>query len=226
MGRILLGPGAKCAGDKCPIFIARTCLQNYAVERWLVVGFCGQPLFFTDPTTRQPGFDLPRHTLSVVNRFRTGQGPCRANLHKWGLAQSPSCVTVASDHLYKAVFTLLSVPSLLLSLPPISLRSRPFPFPPSSILWGTRPPCPPRWLRACREYHASLTTRNAERRRFTACVAQLMGGRRTSIPGRPRLWASCTHPSALVTKHYNLAPEKNSPGRKQAHHARCIGFAV
>jgi len=26
-----------------------------------------------------------------LNRFRTGQGPCRANLHKWGLAQSPSC---------------------------------------------------------------------------------------------------------------------------------------
>jgi len=40
---------------------------------------------------RQPGFHLPRHTWSLVNRFRTGQGPCRANLHKWGLAQSPSC---------------------------------------------------------------------------------------------------------------------------------------
>jgi len=25
------------------------------------------------------------------NRFRTSQGPCRANLHKWGLAQSSSC---------------------------------------------------------------------------------------------------------------------------------------
>jgi len=45
----------------------------------------------TDPTIRQPGFDLPRHTWSLVNRFRTGQGPCRAVLHKWGLAQSHSC---------------------------------------------------------------------------------------------------------------------------------------
>jgi len=36
-------------------------------------------------------FDLPRHTCSLMNRFQTGQGPCRANLHKWGLAQSPSC---------------------------------------------------------------------------------------------------------------------------------------
>jgi len=30
-------------------------------------------------------------TWSPMNRFRTGQGLCRANLHKWGLAQSPSC---------------------------------------------------------------------------------------------------------------------------------------
>ena len=28
---------------------------------------------------------------SLMNRFRTGQGPCRANLHKRGLAWSPSC---------------------------------------------------------------------------------------------------------------------------------------
>ena len=26
-----------------------------------------------------------------MNRFRTGQGPCRANLHKLRLTQSPSC---------------------------------------------------------------------------------------------------------------------------------------
>jgi len=44
-----------------------------------------------DPTIRQPGFDLPRHTWSLMNCFQTGQGPCRANLHKWRLAQSPSC---------------------------------------------------------------------------------------------------------------------------------------
>ena len=40
-------------------------------------------------------FDLPRHTWSLMDRFRTGQPPCRANLHKWGLTQSPS-VIVAS----------------------------------------------------------------------------------------------------------------------------------
>jgi len=45
----------------------------------------------TDPTIRQPGFDLLPHTCTwfLVNRLRTG-GPCLANLHKWGLAQSPS----------------------------------------------------------------------------------------------------------------------------------------
>jgi len=38
---------------------------------------------------RQPNFYLPQHTWSLMNHFWTG--PCRANLHRWGLAQSPSC---------------------------------------------------------------------------------------------------------------------------------------
>jgi len=45
----------------------------------------------TDPTVRQPGFDLPRHAWSPMNRFGTVQGPYRANVHKWGLAQSSLC---------------------------------------------------------------------------------------------------------------------------------------
>jgi len=45
----------------------------------------------TDPTIRQPGFHLPHHTYSLMNRFRTNQGPCHANLHKCGLALSPFC---------------------------------------------------------------------------------------------------------------------------------------
>ena len=53
------------------------CRHNYAVKKGLVVGFCGQPYYCSDPTIRQPGFDLPRHTWSLMNRFRTGQeGPC------------------------------------------------------------------------------------------------------------------------------------------------------
>ena len=50
----------------------------------------------TDPTIWQPGFDLLRHTWSLVNRFRTGRGPSRANLHKWGLT-SHFPVIEASD---------------------------------------------------------------------------------------------------------------------------------
>ena len=45
----------------------------------------------TDPTKRQPGCNLPRHAWSLLNRFQTGQSPCCANLHKWGLVQSASC---------------------------------------------------------------------------------------------------------------------------------------
>jgi len=40
---------------------------------------------------RQPGFHLPCHARSMMNCFQTGQSPRHANVHKWGLAQSPSC---------------------------------------------------------------------------------------------------------------------------------------
>jgi len=50
----------------------------------------------TDPTIRQPGFDLPRHTWSLMIRFRTGQGPCLGNLHN-GVSPSHLPVIVASD---------------------------------------------------------------------------------------------------------------------------------
>jgi len=36
-------------------------------------------------------FSVSVHMWSLINCFLTGQGPRRANLHKWGLAQSPSC---------------------------------------------------------------------------------------------------------------------------------------
>ena len=68
------------------------CRHNYAVKRGLVLRFCGQPHYcYRLCIIRQPGFDLLRHTWSLMNRFRTGQCRCRANLHKWGLAQSPCC---------------------------------------------------------------------------------------------------------------------------------------
>ena len=59
------------------VMAVQSCLVNHTIV--------------TDPTIWEPGFSLPPHTWSLMNRFRTGQGPCHANLHKWGLAQSPSC---------------------------------------------------------------------------------------------------------------------------------------
>jgi len=69
------------------------CRHNYAAERtgrrllWSLVNHT----VVTDPTNRQPGFDLPRYAWSLMNHFRTGQGPCRTNLHEWGLVQSSAC---------------------------------------------------------------------------------------------------------------------------------------
>ena len=40
-------------------------------------------------TARVPGSDLPRRLWSLLNRFRTDQGLCAANLHLWGLRADP-----------------------------------------------------------------------------------------------------------------------------------------
>jgi len=44
-----------------------------------------------DPSSRQPGFDLPRCTRSLLNRFRTGQGTCKASMYKWEMTKSSIC---------------------------------------------------------------------------------------------------------------------------------------
>jgi hypothetical protein len=45
----------------------------------------------SDPAIRQPGFNLPRRQWSLLNRFRTAQGHCRACRKKWGLCSSDLC---------------------------------------------------------------------------------------------------------------------------------------
>ena len=40
------------------------------------------------PVIQQPGFLLFRRLWSLLNRFRTGQGPVKRVLKKWGLASS------------------------------------------------------------------------------------------------------------------------------------------
>jgi len=44
-----------------------------------------------DSTSRQPGFDLPRYSWSLLKCFRVGQGTCKTSLYKWGLTKSPIC---------------------------------------------------------------------------------------------------------------------------------------
>jgi len=76
-----------------PIWTDMTFVDTIAQwrEDWSSASSVVNHTIVTDPTIRQPGFDLPHHTWSLLNHLRTGQGPCGANLHKWGLAQSPSC---------------------------------------------------------------------------------------------------------------------------------------
>jgi len=45
----------------------------------------------SDPTIRPAGFNLRRSTWSLLNQFRTGQGRCAANIHKWRMAASDKC---------------------------------------------------------------------------------------------------------------------------------------
>jgi len=78
--------------SQCPIWSDMTSVNTITQwrENWSSASLVNHTIV-TDHTIRQPGFDLPGHMWSLTNRFRTGQGPCHANLHKWGLAQSPSC---------------------------------------------------------------------------------------------------------------------------------------
>ena len=45
----------------------------------------------SDPTIILLGFNLRRPTQSMLNRFRTGQGRCAANLRKWHMAPTDRC---------------------------------------------------------------------------------------------------------------------------------------
>jgi Reverse transcriptase (RNA-dependent DNA polymerase)/Endonuclease/Exonuclease/phosphatase family len=44
-----------------------------------------------DPTTQVPGFDLPRHLWTRLNRIRTNHGRCADLLFKWGALSSSAC---------------------------------------------------------------------------------------------------------------------------------------
>ena len=57
-----------------------------------------------DPTERVPGFDEKRKYWVAANRLRTRHARTAANLHRWGLKQSPICprchaAVESTDHL-------------------------------------------------------------------------------------------------------------------------------
>ena len=45
----------------------------------------------TDPTIRQPDFDLNRSDWTILNRYRTGHGRCAATLYDWGIRDDLFC---------------------------------------------------------------------------------------------------------------------------------------
>ena len=65
------------------------CRHNYAVEKGLVLDFCGQPHCGYLPYYPTARFRSPSSYMVSDEPF--SDRSCRANLHKWGLAQSPSC---------------------------------------------------------------------------------------------------------------------------------------
>ncbi|VVC38696.1 Harbinger transposase-derived nuclease domain [Cinara cedri] len=46
----------------------------------------------TNPTSKQPGFDLSRQIWVTLNRIRTGHGRCNHMMFKWKLHNTSSCV--------------------------------------------------------------------------------------------------------------------------------------
>jgi len=54
------------------------------------------PLWWkTPPTIQQPGFDLPRRYLALLNCFRTNQGQCASCQKMSGLAATDMCQTTS-----------------------------------------------------------------------------------------------------------------------------------
>ena len=65
-------------------------LGNQWRESWETASAINSSLVM-DLTIRLPGFDLPRREWSLLNRFRTAQGHCRACWKMWRLANDDRC---------------------------------------------------------------------------------------------------------------------------------------
>jgi len=66
-----------------------TAISAWSVE-WSSTDVVNHSLV-AEPSVCPPGFNLPRHLWTTLNRFRTGQGRCAVNLVRWGQATDSSC---------------------------------------------------------------------------------------------------------------------------------------
>ena len=71
-------------------------------ESWTTAPVVNSSLV-TDPTIRQPGFDLPRREWSLLNRFRTAQGLCGVSRKRWGC---PMTITAAAGPFKRCLISL------------------------------------------------------------------------------------------------------------------------
>ena len=77
------------------VWLNKPASDTTAASEWIDAWFnttVVNPSLVTDPTICPPGFNLPRRLWFTLNRFRTGQGRCAANLVRWHQASDPSCI--------------------------------------------------------------------------------------------------------------------------------------
>ena len=87
-------PSVRLLQSRHPVCLNKPAPDAAAASEWIDAWFnttvVNQSLV-TNPTIC-PGFNLPRRLWSTLNRFRTGQGRCAANLVRWHQASDPSCI--------------------------------------------------------------------------------------------------------------------------------------
>nr|XP_014350022.1 PREDICTED: uncharacterized protein LOC106705349 [Latimeria chalumnae] len=89
----LFDPPRARLSSRCPLWCCmprQTSADTMWREEWSATEVCNHFLV-TDPTARPPEFNQPRQIWTLLNRFRTGQGQCAANLHRWGQRDDPLC---------------------------------------------------------------------------------------------------------------------------------------
>ena len=88
----LYEPPHKRLKSRKPIWsdISPTDINAQWKESWKEASAVNSSLV-TDPTILQPGFNLPRREWSLLNRFRTAQGPCGACRKKWRQTDNELC---------------------------------------------------------------------------------------------------------------------------------------